>query len=168
MIFARQAFRNGFSPVGAVLVADNEVVSIASSHREIGNVYHAEFLAMLECQNRQMAPIKPFTLYSTLEPCLMCCGMAAIMHVSCIKWLIDDIWAGTRLLNYNMPYVQKRFPTMEKMLIFPELELEAQEMWVKYLRATGHADAVAFMLGLPEDYALQGPIVPYFVQNEVK
>ena len=165
---AREAFANGFSPVGAVLVADNEVITMATSHREIGNVYHAEFLAMLECQKSQIYPTKPITLYSTLEPCIMCCGMAAVLRVDHIKWLVDDIWAGgPHLLDCNMRYVQRRFPTMDRVNL-PDLHLEAQEMWVKYLRATGHADAVLFMLGLPEDYELQGPIVPYYGQNKVE
>lgn len=150
MILARGAFKNGYSPVGAVLVAADECLSLASSRREIGNPFHAEFLAMLEMANLQIVPDAPITLYSTLEPCVMCIGMAAVMRVAHIKWLVDDVWAGTLLLNYNMPYVQKRFPTMDK-LYLTGLHQEAKEMWVKYLRSTGHADAVAFMLGLSED-----------------
>ncbi len=150
MGLAREAFEGGYSPVGAIVVnSDGEYVGMAS-RREIGNVFHAEYLSLLEFQNDGLDR-NGLTLYSTLEPCLMCCGMATVLRVNHIKWLVDDIWAGTRLLNYNMPYVQKRFPSMER-IVLSDLHLEAQEMWVKYLRSTGHADAVAFMLGLPEDY----------------
>jgi tRNA(adenine34) deaminase len=149
---AHGAFENGYSPVGAILVAGNGVKSPASSKREIGNVFHAEFLAMHHWQRHQIKPPYPYTLYSTLEPCIMCSGMAAVMKVARIKWLVDDIWAGaSRVYNPDNAYIQKRFPTMEKIDI-PHLHQEALEMWVKYLRETGHADAVSFMLGLPEDY----------------
>lgn len=169
MILAREAFKHGYSPVGAVLVCNGERVAARKSQREIGNFNHAEFLTLYGFKQRKLPPNweNDLTLYSTLEPCLMCCGMATILHVDHIKWLVDDIWAGTRLLNYNMPYVQERFPRMDR-IDLPDLHLEAQEMWVKYLRATGHADAVSFMLGLSEDYELQGPLLPYYAQGTVK
>lgn len=152
MILAREAFRNGFSPVGAILATNGEVLVVATSHREIGNPFHAEFLAMYLMAKRQIVPTNLITLYSTLEPCIMCSGMAAVMKFDRIKWLVDDIWAGaSRVYNPKNAYIKKRFPTMEKIDI-PHFHQEAQEMWVKYLRSTGHADAVAFMLGLPEDY----------------
>ena len=145
---ARRAFRGGFSPVGAVLASDEDVISLASSRREIGNVYHAEFLSMLECQKCQIVPVTPVTLYSTLEPCIMCSGLAAIMKVERIAWLVDDVWAGaSRVYNPDNAYIKKRFPKMGKVDI-PDLHKEAQEMWVEYLVRTGHADAVQFMLGL--------------------
>ena len=152
MILAREAFKDGYSPVGALLATDEDMISFASSRREIGNVYHAEFLSMLECQKRQIIPVKSVTLYSTLEPCIMCSGMAAVMHIERIAWLVDDIWAGaSRVYNPDNAYIKQRFPTMGKVDI-PDFHKEAQEMWVKYLVRTGHSDAVQFMLGLPEGY----------------
>lgn len=152
MILAREAFENGFSPVGAILVANGEALAMATSHREIGNPFHAEFLAMYQMAKYQIVSATHITLYSTLEPCIMCSGMAAVMKVARIKWLVDDVWAGaSRVYNPDNAYIQKRFPAMGKVDI-PHLHQEAQEMWIKYLRDTGHADAVSFMLGLPEDY----------------
>jgi hypothetical protein len=80
------------------------------------------------------------------------------MKVPHIKWLVDDVWAGaSRVYNPDNAYIQKRFPTMEKINIL-HLHIEAQEMWVEYLRRTGHADAVTFMLGLPMDYKIKGEV----------
>ncbi|MCP4083147.1 MAG: hypothetical protein GY743_23240 [Planctomycetaceae bacterium] len=151
MMLAREAMEGGYSPVGAIVVVDNEEVYPAASRREIGNVLHAEFRA-LEAYSQQERGTS--ILYSTLEPCVMCGGMAAVLKVNKIKWLVSDVWAGiTRTLNYNNAYVQKRFPTMDKIhLPVTDLHQEALDLWVKYLRQTGHADAVSFMLGLPEDY----------------
>ncbi len=149
MTFARIAFTEGFSPVGAVLVTDSDDVLASSSRREIGNAKHAELLA-LETYQDEIPRFPPLTLYSTLEPCLMCAGMATVMNISRIAWLVSDFWGGARFgLNFNSPYIQKRWPTMDQVWL-PELHREATEMWIDYLKRTGHADAVQFMLGIDE------------------
>lgn len=148
---ARKAFGGGYSPVGAVVANDEGEYCATSSRREIGNTYHAELLALSAFQRQGLAR-EWVTLYSTLEPCIMCSGMAAVMKVQRIAWLVDDVWAGaSRVYNPYNPYIRERFPTMDKVVI-PDLHKEAQEMWVEYLVRTGHADAVQFMLGLPEGY----------------
>ena len=78
---AHQARDAGEVPVGAVLVANQQV--IASGHNQpIGNhdpSAHAEIVTLKAAGaalNNYRLP--ETTLYVTLEPCMMCCG--AIMH----------------------------------------------------------------------------------------
>ncbi len=78
---AHQARDAGEVPVGAVLVANQQV--IASGHNQpIGNhdpSAHAEIVTLRAAGaalNNYRLP--ETTLYVTLEPCMMCCG--AIMH----------------------------------------------------------------------------------------
>jgi tRNA(adenine34) deaminase len=78
---APQARDAGEVPVGAVLVANQQV--IASGHNQpIGNhdpSAHAEIVTLRAAGaalNNYRLP--ETTLYVTLEPCMMCCG--AIMH----------------------------------------------------------------------------------------
>lgn len=78
---AHQARDAGEVPVGAVLVANQQV--IASGHNQpIGNhdpSAHAEIVTLKvagAALNNYRLP--ETTLYVTLEPCMMCCG--AIMH----------------------------------------------------------------------------------------
>jgi tRNA(adenine34) deaminase len=78
---AHQACDAGEVPVGAVLVANQQV--IASGHNQpIGNhdpSAHAEIVTLRAAGaalNNYRLP--ETTLYVTLEPCMMCCG--AIMH----------------------------------------------------------------------------------------
>lgn len=137
MIFARIAFAEGIGPRGAVLVSSDGNVFSASARREEGNTHHAELLVLTMCQNEPVCPTTPVALYSVLEPCIMCAGMAAVMRVKHITWLVDDLWAGGRAgLNFNSPYIQKRWPTMDKVEM-PELHREATEMWLDYLERTG-------------------------------
>ena len=67
---ARRAFRQGYSPVGAVLVGGNTILEIHQSKREIGNVLHAELTALWEYQTKGVV-YPDLTLYSTLGPCVM-------------------------------------------------------------------------------------------------
>jgi len=146
MILAREAFEAGYSPVGAVIVPKRGGAFSAASRREIGNVQHAEFRAL--SLMAEQTPLSNVTLFSTLEPCIMCSGMAAVMKVEHITWLVDDYWGGaSRVYNPDSTYIKKRFPTMKK-AYYSELTKEAQEMWIEYLTKTGHADAVHYMLGL--------------------
>jgi len=95
---ARDAFNNGYSPVGAVVTNQSGVVvKEASSKRQIGNILHAEYLALRYFQPLQGSR---YTLYSTLEPCIMCAGMATVMKFDRIMWLTDDFWGGaSRVYN---------------------------------------------------------------------
>jgi tRNA(Arg) A34 adenosine deaminase TadA len=48
------------------------------------------------------------TLYTTLEPCLMCLSTALVHHIRRIVWLVDDYWAGgTRCLNHRADYLRQ-------------------------------------------------------------
>jgi tRNA(Arg) A34 adenosine deaminase TadA len=138
---AKTAANMDFSPVGAVLVNKDGLVWPASSKRLIGNIQHAELRAMISCQSDGEIHTG-LTLYSTLEPCVMCGGMAAVMHVDCIKWLVDDVWAGvSSVCNPAHAYVEKNFPRMEKVDL-PELYEEAKDMWEEYLKYIGaHLEA---------------------------
>src|SRR5574342_963787 len=95
---ATAAFMEGFSPVGAVLVDSDtsEMLVSTRSQRQPGNILHAEFLAMLEYTHNGAGGAKRdnLTLYTTLEPCIMCLGMAIVLRIKRIVWLMDDHWGG--------------------------------------------------------------------------
>ena len=74
---AEEAVRRGNAPFGALLVADgqvrltacNEVVTTSDSTR------HAELALVSDaCRRLDAAVLAGSTLYSSTEPCVMCCG----------------------------------------------------------------------------------------------
>ena len=71
---ARSAMENGHHPFGAVLVdADNETVLMSQGN--IDTVNHAEStLASLAAEKYSAEQLWRCTLYSTVEPCVMCAG----------------------------------------------------------------------------------------------
>ncbi|TSA82453.1 nucleoside deaminase [Deinococcus detaillensis] len=100
---ARQASEAGSSPVGAVLVgADGEIlyrgrnrVGEAQSAEHVGDasVSHAEMDIFF--QAGKLEDPKTLTLYTSLEPCLMCGGAAALLQVGRVVWATDDAWGGS-------------------------------------------------------------------------
>lgn len=147
---ARRAFRGGFSPVGAVLVGGETIIGIHQSTRQIGNVYHAELKALWAYQ--EGGGIYPdVVLYSTLEPCVMCVGMAAVLKIKRVAWIVDDVWAGvSRVYNFKNEYVRTRFPKLDALgalSAMKDIHSECLHMWRVYLEQTGHSDAIHFMLG---------------------
>lgn len=81
LLEAASAAARGEVPVGAVAVAENEVIARAHNRREeTGNpLDHAEII-LLQTINRDHGNWRfdDVTIYCTCEPCLMCMG--AIIH----------------------------------------------------------------------------------------
>lgn len=74
---AESAFQMGEVPIGAVIVADNQVIAAAHNLCETRKdpTAHAEILAIRQaCQNRQNWRLDHCALYVTAEPCPMCAG----------------------------------------------------------------------------------------------
>lgn len=71
------AVEHGNEPFGAVLVKDGEIVY--SSENQIYTAsdptFHAEAgLLRNFCQDTGITDLRDYTLYSSCEPCFMCCG----------------------------------------------------------------------------------------------
>lgn len=65
-------------PIGAIVVCDGEVVSVACNRRETDNdpASHAEHLAMTDAAKKLGRwRLSGCTVYVTLEPCVMCAGL---------------------------------------------------------------------------------------------
>lgn len=78
---AEVAYEKGEIPVGAVVVANGQVISMAHNTRETEHnaIAHAEILAIQKaCEGLGCWRLSDCDLFVTLEPCHMCCG--AIIH----------------------------------------------------------------------------------------
>ncbi|MVN87799.1 nucleoside deaminase [Deinococcus sp. HMF7620] len=109
LALAREAQAAGSAPVGAVLVdAQGQVVARgrnrvgepqSADHVGQASVAHAEmdlFFQVGEVQNPET-----LTLYTSLEPCLMCGGASALLGVGRLVWATADPWGGSgRLLRW--------------------------------------------------------------------
>lgn len=91
---ARCALLRDEIPVGAAVVIDDMVIARAGNDRSRPFV-HAEMSAMLDaCRATGTSRLDGCTLYSTLEPCVMCTGALLEMRVSRVVFGAFDPKAG--------------------------------------------------------------------------
>ena len=103
---AREAFRQGEVPVGAVLVHGEEIIARSYNRREglQDATGHAEILALREAGARLGSwRLLGTTLYVTLEPCPMCAGALVQARVSRLVYGARDPKGGAAGTLYNIP-----------------------------------------------------------------
>src|SRR4051812_17591969 len=84
-------------PIGAVIVLDGEVISVAHNLRETEqrSIAHAELLAIDQaCQKLGTWRLEDTTLYVTLEPCPMCSGAILLSRVKRVVYGAVDPKGG--------------------------------------------------------------------------
>ncbi len=99
LLEAKKTLDAGNYPVGAVLVFDNQIIASGGNHGETSKNYinHAETKLFIENGEKILQASKDektISLYSTLEPCLMCLGVAVMNKVNRIIYLQKDPHAG--------------------------------------------------------------------------
>jgi tRNA(adenine34) deaminase len=92
---ARTAFHRETYPIGAVIVGpDGEIISQGHNHvyDEGDFTSHAEMEAIRVAGDKLMRKemFGLCTLYTTLEPCLMCCGALLHARIARVIWVKDD------------------------------------------------------------------------------
>ena len=98
-------------------------VNEAQSAGHVGDasVSHAEMDVFF--QAGKLEDPGSLTLYTSLEPCLMCGGAAALLEVGRLVWATDDAWGGSgRLIAWS------EHPAMQatEVIACPDAELERQ------------------------------------------
>lgn len=103
-------------PIGAIIVKDNEIISKGYNQKETKHDVsaHAEMLAIKEaCQKLGTWHLDGCTLYSTLEPCMMCSG--AIIQSRIVRVVIGakgQRWHG--LTQYLKTHEFNHKPLIEE------------------------------------------------------
>lgn len=101
---AEKTLRHGNYPIGSVLVVNGKAVAKSSNRLRAHQNWasHAEMQLLLahsrEIRNAWLAK-KKITLYTTLEPCLMCLGAASLHRVNRIVFSCPDPRGGATMLN---------------------------------------------------------------------
>lgn len=112
---ARLAEREGNLPVGAVIVLHGKVVAEGRSGIWVpafDATRHAEMEALRAVPKDLWVSAEEMTLFSTLEPCLMCCGSIFLHRIGRVAFGSADSYGGAGpVLEHLPPYFQER---MEK------------------------------------------------------
>jgi tRNA(adenine34) deaminase len=100
---AREALAAGEFPVGCVLTATGGIVAggrRAHSRSAVNEIDHAEILALRDLLSREpdTAP-SGLTIYSTMEPCLMCYATLLLNGVRRFVYAYEDPMGGGTCLD---------------------------------------------------------------------
>ncbi len=99
------ACEEGEIPVGAVVVAGNQIIARAYNQTERLNdaTAHAEMLAITAASNHLGTKyLTDCSLYVTLEPCGMCAGALYWTQLSSLVYAAADERRGFTVINSNM------------------------------------------------------------------
>ncbi|MEA2152354.1 MAG: tRNA(adenine34) deaminase [Solirubrobacteraceae bacterium] len=94
---AERALTHDDVPIGAVVVADGEIVAAAHNERELRQdpTAHAEILALREASRAASSwRLVDAAIYVTLEPCAMCAGALVLARVARVVYGASDPKAG--------------------------------------------------------------------------
>ena len=112
---AKIAFDNGEFPVGCVIVDTEQVIAsgarvgTTSDKSVLSEIEHAEIRALKNLENidKQFIPEK-LTLFSTMEPCLMCFGAIILTGIKTIVYAYEDpMGGGTKCNLSKLPLLYK-------------------------------------------------------------
>lgn len=96
---AAAALRAGEFPVGCVLAEGGRVLASGQRHNSAGananELDHAEILALRTLlHDHPGADCRGITVYSTMEPCLMCFATLLLSGIRRFVWAYEDVMGG--------------------------------------------------------------------------
>lgn len=102
---AEIAFSEDEVPVGAVLVSDDEIISMAHNTRETSKdpTAHAEIIAIRKgIEKNDSWRLSNSTLYVTKEPCIMCAGAIVNSRIKRLVYGCRDEKGGAVVSLYKL------------------------------------------------------------------
>jgi tRNA(adenine34) deaminase len=97
ILLAEEAERLGNLPIGAVIALDDQVIARGCNsiwHPGLELTRHAEMEALRAVPPHLWLKSRQMTLYTTLEPCVMCAGAILLHRVGRLVFGSTDPWGG--------------------------------------------------------------------------
>lgn len=97
ILLAQEAERNGNLPIGAVIVLGGEIIARGKNaiwQPSLALTHHAEMEALRTVPGHLWSHHREMTLYTTLEPCLMCAGAILLHQLGRLVFGSVDPWGG--------------------------------------------------------------------------
>ena len=134
---AKTALHEGEFPVGCVLVSDNRVLAKArrknSSGENANEIDHAEVSALRQLlQSAPGTDCRGITLYSTMEPCLMCYATMLLSGVHKFVWAYEDVMGGGT--NIPLKQLNELYAEIKVQLIPNILRNESLALFQEFFR----------------------------------
>ena len=133
LIEAEASLQDDTLPIGAIIVSGNEVLS--RGHRSLsGNTRldHAEMNALCEAVTDWRG--EHMTLYTTLEPCIMCFGAILNCRIGRVVYALEDSYGGAT--NLNPAGLPLRHQIKYPMISGGVLREESKRLFRRYFQMT--------------------------------
>jgi len=134
---ARAAMAEGNMPIGAVVVHDGRIVGVGRNaiDNPRDDTHHAELRAIQPAGSFLAAHKHECTLYTTLEPCMMCLGAIVNVAIDTVFIAAPDSHVGALNLLPHSAYYRRKLEGMR--IVTGVLEAESQALLSEYVRMTG-------------------------------
>ena len=133
---ASKAAQEDEVPIGAIIIYDNQVISTAYNKKEGLNcaTKHAEILAIEEAAKKlDRWRLSECTIYTTLEPCLMCTGAIHQSRISTLVYGAPDPKGGA--IDHGFALKGSKHLHHELEVVSGILETECSEILKNFFRA---------------------------------
>jgi tRNA(adenine34) deaminase len=132
---AEQAGLAGNLPIGAVMVLDGSIIAEGSNtiwKPVAAYTRHAEMEALRGVPPELWSRSREMTLYTTLEPCLMCAGAILLHQLSGLVYGSNDPWGGASASLGSLPeYFRDEFALIQWR--GPALPAECDPLYVRIM-----------------------------------
>lgn len=114
---AREAGRSGNLPIGAVIALEGRIIAEGRNaiwFPTFNPNRHAEIEALRQVPPDLWEHSRGMTLYTTLEPCLMCLGAILLHRIGRVMYGAADCYGGaSQVMGHAPPYFEERFSEIE-------------------------------------------------------
>lgn len=103
---AVDAEKQGNLPIGAVIAFEGRIIAEGQNaiwYPTLSLGRHAEIEALQNIPDHLLPYRREMTLYTTLEPCLMCMGSILLHHIGRVLYGSNDTYGGASQVAGHMP-----------------------------------------------------------------
>jgi tRNA(Arg) A34 adenosine deaminase TadA len=116
---AWEAFKINTIPISCIIMDENNSV-VASGKNTVyckdskdmklfnSKLAHAEINTILLLDESLHPNIKKYTLYTTMEPCILCFGAIIMGNIRNVKFAAKDRFAGATQINKSLEYIKSK------------------------------------------------------------